>query len=250
MKIHFLGTSGWFDSEAGETPCILIDSREAYIILDAGNGMRKIDRHIKEKKPIFLFLSHFHLDHISGLHMLMKFNFEQGITIIGQPGTKYVLDQILRSPFTAPLEMVRGRYPIQVQEIGQGKSKIGGFEVDARPLLHSDSCFGYSFRLEGKKITYCTDTGVCGNLAALAEGADLLITECSWKERDQSPAWPHLAPEDAAGIASEAGAKLLALVHFDSHGYPTLEERAVAGSRAKAIFSDTIAAHDGLEMEI
>jgi len=38
MKIHFLGTNGWFDSETGGTPCTLIDSEEAYIVLDAGSG--------------------------------------------------------------------------------------------------------------------------------------------------------------------------------------------------------------------
>lgn len=250
MKIRFLGTSGWFDSEAGETPCTFIDAQEAYIVLDAGNAIRKIDRHIEGEKPIYVFLSHFHLDHISGLHMLMKFKFDQGITIIGQPGTKEILEQILRSPFTAPLEMVRGQYPVRVEEVSEGKNAIGRFDVDALPLLHRDTCFGYSFLLEGKRISYCTDTGICDNLAALAKDADLLITECSWKQRNQSPAWPHLAPEDAASVASRARAKLLALVHFDSQGYPTIDERMEAGSRAKAIFSNTMVAYDDLEIEI
>ena len=51
-------------------------------------------------KPIFLFLSHFHLDHIIGLHVLNKFNFAQGLTIIGQSGTRDLLNKIINSPFT------------------------------------------------------------------------------------------------------------------------------------------------------
>ena len=81
MKIYFLGTNGWYSSPTGDTPCILIDSKDQYVIFDAGNGIYKIDQYIKEDKPISLFLSHFHIDHISGLHTLAKFNFKQGIDV-------------------------------------------------------------------------------------------------------------------------------------------------------------------------
>lgn len=68
MKIHFLGTNGWFTNKTGNTPSILIDSKEGYVIFDAGNGFYKTPEYIREKKPICLFISHFHLDHVSGIH--------------------------------------------------------------------------------------------------------------------------------------------------------------------------------------
>ena len=70
MKIIFLGTNGWYDTSLGNTICTLIKTQDFHIILDAGNGLYKIDRHIIDEKPVFLFLSHFHLDHIIGLHIL------------------------------------------------------------------------------------------------------------------------------------------------------------------------------------
>ena len=73
MKITFLGTTGWFDTNIGHTPSILIDTKKAYIILDAGFGITQATKYIKTKKPLYIFLSHPHIDHICGLHTLSLF---------------------------------------------------------------------------------------------------------------------------------------------------------------------------------
>ena len=254
MKLHFLGTNGWYDSATGETPCALIDSKEAYIVLDAGNSLRKLGDHIQDpKKPILLFLSHFHLDHVFGLHILPKFAFPQGMTIYGQPGTKAALSRLLSPPFAAPVEELCKRMRLEVRdlEIGENSIKLpkGRLDLDMRYLIHKDPCVGYAFALEGKKVVYCTDTGVCDNMDALAKGADILITECSWRQRNQSPDWPHLAPEDAAETAKKAGAKRLILTHLDALQYQSLSERKEAESKAKSIFPATILASDDMTVE-
>lgn len=251
MKIYFLGTNGWHDTETGETPCILIDSKEAYIILDAGNALRKIDRFIEDpKKPVYLFLSHFHLDHTSGLHILLKFAFPQGITIFGQPGTIKTLNTLIERPFTASIEMINKKMRLDIKELKEGKNKIDNIELETAYLIHVDPCFGYSFAIEGKKITYCTDTGVCDAIYRLAKNSDLLVTECAWKDRNQYKNWPHLAPEDAAETAKKANAKQLILTHFDALNYQSLDQRKQAEVRARKIFPKTIAANDDFEFSI
>jgi len=75
MKVYFLGTNGWCDTDLGNTLCVLVETKQAYIVFDAGNGLFKLDKYIKDNRPIYLFLSHFHLDHIIGLHSLNKFYF-------------------------------------------------------------------------------------------------------------------------------------------------------------------------------
>ncbi len=250
MKVHFLGTNGWHDTETGETPCILIDAKEAYIIFDAGNSFRKLDRYVTDtKKPIFLFLSHFHLDHVNGLHTLMKFGFPQGITIYGQPGTRKILDMLINRPFTGSLELVRKRMPIEVNELNEGEHDVG-IKVKCNYLIHADPCFGYRIEVEGKIITYCTDTGVCDAVVELGKNADLLITECAWKERNQYKEWPHLAPEDAAEMAKKANAKMLALTHFDALNYQSKNERKMAERKAITIFKNSRAMFDDEFIEI
>jgi len=84
----------------------------------------------------------------------------------------------------------------------------------------------------------------------LALASDLLITECAYKEGQSCEEWPHLNPETAARIAREAGAKRLALTHFDAGVYASLPERKESEAVASRIFADTIAATDGLKMII
>ncbi|MFX1587847.1 MAG: MBL fold metallo-hydrolase, partial [Promethearchaeota archaeon] len=63
MRVIFLGTNGWYATDIGNTVSTLIDSKNYYIILDAGDGIYKIDQYIKNNKPIIVLLSHLHLDH-------------------------------------------------------------------------------------------------------------------------------------------------------------------------------------------
>ena len=62
MKIHFLGTNGWYSNAGSNMTCALVDTKDHYIVLDAGDGIHKLDKYIKEDKPIYLFISHLHLD--------------------------------------------------------------------------------------------------------------------------------------------------------------------------------------------
>ena len=223
MKVVFLGTNGWYDTKTGNTICTLIESNDYFIILDAGNGIYEVDEYIKDStKPIYLFLSHFHIDHIEGLHILNKFNFKQGMQIYGQKGIEKILKTVINKPYTVPFEDLP--FNVTLHEINDKNPELP-FLVKSKPLIHSSTCLGYRFEVDGKILTYCTDTGICDNAIELAENADLLITECSLKERSNNSEWPHLNPEDAVKIAKESQAKKLALTHFDANIYRSIEER-------------------------
>jgi len=249
MKITFLGTNGWFDTDTGNTLCTVIETKDCFIVLDAGNGFYKLDKYIKGDKPIYLFLSHFHLDHVVGLHCKNKFNFKQGICIYGPKGTTAILDKIVNQPFTLPFKSELMPYRVKIMELASQKDKPL-FLADFRLLDHWSPCFGYRFFLEGKTISYCVDTAPCENLIKLAQNADLFITECSFA-RDEIWEKPiHLNPETAAKIALEAQAKKLALTHFDASRYTTLAQRSEAERYAQKIFKDSFCAVDGMEIEI
>jgi ribonuclease BN (tRNA processing enzyme) len=247
VKITFLGTNGWYDTKTGNTTCILIETNKDYIILDAGNGLHKANKFIKSQKPVYLFLSHFHLDHIVGLHILNKFDFPGGLTIFGQPGTKETLNKIISKPFTIPLEELP--FSVEIQEIEQGHHE-SPFSFQCHYLSHSVPTLGFRFHLDHKTITYCPDTGYCEAAVKLAQDADLLISECSFRSGETSEDWPHLSPETAAQIAREANAKRLALVHFDPARYRTLSERNRAKKAAQRIFPDVIATMDEMQIKL
>jgi len=245
MKVCFLGTNGWYDTKTGNTTCVFVETKNEYIIFDAGNGFYKIDKYIKNKKPIYLFLSHYHLDHIIGLHTLAKFVFKQGMDIYGPPGLKKLFQGVINVPYTIPIAHLKMR--IGLHEI-TGPSLPAG--IIYKPLKHSVPCYGYRLYSEGKTIAFCTDTGVCGNLLHLAKDADLLISECSLKKGQKNDAWPHLNPESASRVAKEAKAKKLALVHFDAGLYLDSNDRMQAGKESRKIFRNTLIGRDNLKITV
>ena len=247
MEVVFLGTNGWYDTKTGNTTCVLVESKDHLIILDAGNGIHKVDQYDKGQKPVSLFLSHFHLDHIAGLHILNKFNFKCGLKIFGPVGTTTILNDIVNEPFTVPLSQLP--FKVEIKELPEGTHNIP-FLVECKYLSHSSKCLGYRFQLDGKIITYCPDTGICENAITLARNADLLIAECSFKKGQRDREWPHLNPEDAVAIAKGARAKKLALVHFDADVYRSLEERIQMQKEARMIFKNLVVSFDNMQLKV
>lgn len=247
MKIIFLGTNGWYDSKTGNTVSLLLDTKKYYIVLDAGNGIHKLDEYLTESKPVYIFLSHFHLDHIEGLHTLAKFKFKKGLNICAPKNAKKTLNSILKQPFTVSLR--RLPYKTSVSELPRDINKLP-FKVAALPLKHSTSVLGFRFEIDDEIIAYCTDTGYCANTVKLARGADALISECSYKSGEKNSDWPHLNPESAALLAKEAGAQRLILTHFAADKYLTINDRVQAEKAAKKTFKNCLAAKDGMILKV
>jgi ribonuclease BN (tRNA processing enzyme) len=249
LKVIFLGTNGWYDTPTGNTICTLIRAEHQDIILDAGIGFYKINHYIPlgDEKPTTLLLSHFHLDHIYGLHMLVKGRFPYGLTLCGPAGARQIIDTIVNSPFTVSLD--RLPFTTTVLEVPEETGRLP-FLLDVKPLLHSGVTLGYRIHIDGKIIAYCPDTGYCENAVTLGRNADLFITECAYKSGETDENWPHLNPETAARIALEAGAKKLVLTHFAAGTYLSLAERSVSEAAAQKIFPNTLAATDDLTVDV
>ena len=246
MKITFLGTNGWYDTDCGNTICTLIETKKAYIILDAGNGIHKANKYIKKDLPVYLFLSHFHIDHIEGFHTLAKFKFKS-LEIIGQTGTKATIKEFLAPKYSIPVNKLP--FPCKVTDVKKGWHR-SPVKFRALQLVHASKCFGYRFEIEGKVISYCTDTGYCKNSAELSRNTDLLISECALLSGQTYDFWPHMNPELAAKLAVESKAKKLALTHFDAALYTTMAKRDKAQANARMIFPETFSAYDGLRIDI
>lgn len=249
VKAVFLGTNGWYDTRTGNTICVLIRAADFDIVFDAGTGFYKLDRYIRaqDQKPVYLFLSHFHLDHVVGLHTMDKFRFARGLTISGPAGARSVLRTLLNAPFTAPLSSLP--YPVTFYELPSDRKRIP-FRLKANLLKHSTLTLGYRLEIDGKSVSYVPDTGYCRNAVVLSKGVDLLIAECAFKSGQSSRTWPHLNPETAARIAKEARAKRLALVHFDARLYRSQAERKISENAARKIFKNTFAARDDFQVKI
>lgn len=110
----------------------------------------------------------------------------------------------------------------------------GGHEVMPEDVLGDP--------VKGIAVVYSGDTRPSGGIVRLAEGADLLIHECTFSEelRERALAEGHSTARGAAGVASEAGVRKLLLTHFSAR-YP---DTTVLEEEARAVFPETSAAKD------
>lgn len=85
-------------------------------------------------------------------------------------------------------------------------------------------------------------TRLCKAAFSLAEGVDLLVTECTFLDRDKDKALAHghLTATQAAEIASRAGAGTLLLTHFSQRYRPDVDFAVEAGT----VFPNTIQMKD------
>jgi len=254
MKIIFLGTNGWYTTPTGNTSCVLIDSKDQYVIFDAGNGIYKLDKYITEDKPVSLFITHFHLDHVSGVHTLERFAFPKGLDVYVGEGRKKDFETIVNPPFTSgykpkPENINNLKMEVRLHELSEGEHAVP-FPISVAKLFHAYGNHGYRIRLDDKTIVYTGDCGLTDEVRKLARDVDLLISECAVIKTKEDDNWGHLDPIQAATLAKEENVKKLVLTHFGAEFYPTLEDRKKAEEKAREIFPNTTAAVDDLEITL
>lgn len=105
----------------------------------------------------------------------------------------------------------------------------------------------------GRKFAYCTDTIYCENAVELANNADVLVHEATFAHQDAELAYQrlHSTSTMAAQVALAAQVKRLIMTHFSPRYAPgnaiVLDDLL---TEARAIFPDTIMAHDFFSYEI
>ena len=247
MKITFLGTNGWFDNNNGSTICTLVETSKEYIILDAGFGLYKAKKYITKNKPIYLFISHTHLDHICGLHGLSGLRPKQGLTIICSKISRLNIAKIISKPFTFPLKNYKFLTNYKIVKPGKYTSPFN-FEVTG--LKHNIPTLGIKIKADNKIVTYCCDTAPCPNDIKLAQNADILIHECSLLPGDTSFKWGHTSPDQAGKLAKLTNAKKLFLTHFDAVQYASKDKFGLALKTARKHFPNTFLAKDDVKIKI
>ena len=100
----------------------------------------------------------------------------------------------------------------------------------------------------GRKIVYTGDTKPFEAFAKFAEGADLVIHDCTFDDSlaEKAGVDGHSTPSQAAGQAKAAGAKQLVLSHISAR-YP---DATLLLEQAKKVFPNSILAEDFMELEL
>jgi ribonuclease Z len=102
--------------------------------------------------------------------------------------------------------------------------------------------------VKGRKVAYATDTRPCDGILRLGKDADVLILESTYLSdlQDKAKEYLHMTAAEAALLANEAQAKKLVLTHFS----PRYKKVQDIEEEARAIFDNSIAAHDFMKIDL
>lgn len=272
MNIRFWGVRGSIASPGrdtaavgGNTSCVELTCGEQRIVLDAGTGLRALGNHLvasgatREPLAMTLLLSHYHWDHIQGLPFFVPVYMKNtSLTVVGGPNGVSSVRETLERQMSAPV------FPVRLDEVGARidarEVKLGDvFDVgDARVRVargnHPGGVVAYRVEHAGRSVVYATDTEhyacVDPALRTLCEGADVLVYDAQYTpdEYRGKVGWGHSTYVAGAELARAAGVGTLVLFHHD----PTRSDDGVAEieARARALFPSSIAAREGMEIDL
>jgi ribonuclease Z len=101
----------------------------------------------------------------------------------------------------------------------------------------------------GRRVVFTGDSRPAESTVTISEGADLLIHEATFSDEEQPRALEtgHSTAREAANVAMKAGVKQLVLTHLSARYSVNAAELL---QQAREIFSATVVARDGFELEV
>jgi phosphoribosyl 1,2-cyclic phosphodiesterase len=279
MRITFWGVRGSIPSPGpdtvavgGNTSCVEVRAGKLLLVFDGGTGLRLLGKKLLREVPFtaHLFFSHVHWDHIQGFPFFDP-AFVPGnvIHLYGGNNVSRTLEETLAGQMDHP------NFPVHLTDMGakmifhdineEAPHEIddgGGKNVTVRAAHgnHPQGVWAYRVDHDGKSFVYATDTEhyavVDPRLVRLAKGADVLVYDAQYTPEEYAGTsgglskvgWGHSTFEEAAKLAKASGVKKLVLYHHD----PMQSDAAVADKerRARELFAPTVAAREGLQLEI
>jgi len=186
-KIAFLGT-GTCSSTSRNPASFVISDGEKLTAVDFGGGAyhqlsRLEDDDFHPDKLKNLMLTHYHIDHISGIPDLIwgkqyspLENRTAPLNIYGPKGLTDFWENRL-TPFINKTIDIN----FELHEItGNSQINLGEIKVFPTAMDHTLESTAYSFEIDGKTITFTGDTNLNENLISLINRSDIVITEWSF----------------------------------------------------------------------
>lgn len=274
----------------GNTTCVELQIGAHPLIIDAGTGIIRLGADLVRRsmqsggRPIIatLLITHTHHDHLQGFpYFAPNFIGSSIINIIGPRTFQQGLEEVISHTVMPP------NFPICLQEMPSLRHmrnlrqtehilidpENGHFQIydpyresishhpnavkvqPMKSLAHPrNGVYFYRIEWHGKVIVFASDTegyeGVDQRLVEFARDADVLIHDAHFSPQDylMRQGWGHSTPQMACGVAQMCGAGRLVLVHHN----PAYDDEMVAALErdAQQLFPNTIAGHEGLEIEL
>lgn len=229
-----LGTAGGPSARPGRAQSSnLLTVNGSYYVIDAGDGAaRRLSRAGINLHDIgTIFITHHHDDHTAGLSTLMSLAWDrqrtEPIQVYGPPRTEELVQAAVQyCAISAEIRIADGGRSKPIAQVFRGHDRTTGAFYEDQNIkvtaienthysFHKGAAAGkhksYSYRIEtpDRAIVFTGDTGPCAAVTALAQGADILVTETSsCEDRKQAMMadgrWQAMTPAEQIGIMQQA----------------------------------------------
>ena len=252
MKLTIIGSGTVVPDGRRNSASYFLETDDARIMLDCGAGsLHGLDRFgLPWQKMTHLFVSHFHVDHVGELASLF-FAFKHALrdkrteafTLAGPRGLDRVMNG-LEEAFGS--DLFEPKFPVNVRLLDPGARIQVGRDtwLAVAKTPHTDESLAVRIESNGRAVCYTGDTEYGEELVEFFGKADLLISECSFRERKEGVR--HLSIKDVATLASRAEVARLVVTHF----YFEVDERELKSELQMNYTGEVIIGRDGLGLTL
>jgi ribonuclease BN (tRNA processing enzyme) len=235
MRLTVVGSGDAFGSGGRFNACFQVETAKATILIDCGASslVALRARCLDPNRLDGVILSHLHGDHFGGLPFLLidaqhLSRRRRPFVVAGPPGTRARLDAALEVLFPRSAA-TKWRFSWEVIEIEPGQPRdILGHGVVTAEVSHPSGAPPTAIRFSDGSATlaYSGDTEWTDALLPIADGAQLLIVECSGYA-GRIPY--HLTWEDLKSRLSDLRAHRIMITHMNPTVLAHLDEIRAAG---------------------
>jgi len=223
VTLRVLGSGDPFGSGGRNQSGYLLEAGSRRILLDCGaSTLASLKRHRVDTASVDLvLLTHFHGDHVVGLPFL--YHEYQHVTlrrspllVAGPSGVRRRVEAIYRVLYPGALDSFL-RYRVDYRALAAGRSfrppGMKGVQVVPFRVRHQAGHLnlGYRVLISGRRIVYTGDTAWFDGLVRFARGADLLLCECTHRQRESAK---HLSLPDLLANRDRLRARRILLTHL------------------------------------
>jgi ribonuclease BN (tRNA processing enzyme) len=223
MRLTVIGSADAFNSGGRGHSCYLLESAGAgALMVDFGPTALMGLRHasFEPNRLDGIVFTHMHGDHIGGFPFILIDALYNGVRrrelpILGPARTRECLEALLDATYDEMKDRM-SLVPISIDELTPGQTRdFVGYRIEAFAAEHMDPphrplCLRITDP-QGTVVAFSGDTLPCPGLFAAAQGASLLVAECT---RLAQPAGHHCTWEDWKQQIPTLGAKSLMLTHL------------------------------------
>ncbi|WP_280537433.1 MBL fold metallo-hydrolase [Halopenitus sp. POP-27] len=257
MRLTVLGSGSAMAVPDRAQTGLLLETGDRALLVDCGSGVlgRLAGTDVGYEGVGTVLLTHHHLDHVSDLLALLKARWlagEDHLEVLGPPGTKSLLDGLLDVH-----DYLDGRVDLGVREVtADGEFSAGGFDVAATETRHSMPGHAYRFAPTDSAVTarngpvvFSGDTEAFAGVARFADGATVLLHDCSFTDDVDDETSNHPTPTRLGETLADVDVGRLYLTHL----YPQTrghEDEMTAAVAAAGFDGAVETARDGLRLDV